>query len=275
MKLVEWVYRVLVSTGSGWVMWVLIGLSVLSVAIILERAWFFLSLRDDIGRLAKDLQNSLRTGIAAAKKRMSVSPSAEAAVVMAGLEMADCGPAAVEEAMDGAAAIQRIKLEKRLAFLGTLGNNAPFIGLFGTVIGVMIAFGKLSPDQTSGQAAGVSKDVMTGISEALVATAVGIFVAIPAVAFNNLFQRLTKATLANTDALRKTLLAFLKTDERYELPSFGSSQRARDEDDDDDASAARANRRLERPAKKNDAPKPEAIKKKTAPAPEAASEEEG
>ncbi len=134
---------------------------------------------------------------------MSVSPSAEAAVVLAGLQMADCGPAAAEEAMDGAAAIQRIKLEKRLAFLGTLGNNAPFIGLFGTVIGVMIAFGKLSPDQSSGQVGGVSKDVMQGISEALVATAVGIFVAIPAVAFNNLFQRMTRATLANTDAFEK------------------------------------------------------------------------
>jgi biopolymer transport protein ExbB len=217
-KLVDWVYRVLVSTGSGWVMGLLFLLSVFSVAIILERGWFFMSLRDDIGALARDLQRSLENSLESAIKRMSASPSAEAAVVLAGLEMAHRGPEAAEEAMIGASAIQRIKLEKRLAFLGTLGNNAPFIGLFGTVIGVMIAFGKLSPDATSGQTAGVSKDVMTGISEALVATAVGIFVAIPAVAFNNLFQRLTKATLANTEALTKTLLGYLKSDPNYRMP---------------------------------------------------------
>jgi biopolymer transport protein ExbB len=220
MKLVEWVYRVLVSTGSAWVMWVMIILSILSVAIILERAWFFLSLRDDIGALVKDLTRSLDTSLEAAQKRMSASPSAEAAVVLAGLEMAHRGPEAAEEAMNGAAAIQRMKLEKRLAFLGTLGNNAPFIGLFGTVIGVMIAFGKLGAEQGSAQSAAqvASKDVMLGISEALVATAVGIFVAIPAVAANNTFQRLTKATLANTEALSRTLLAFLKSDPSFKLP---------------------------------------------------------
>jgi biopolymer transport protein ExbB len=279
MKLVEWVYRVLISTGSGWVMWALIFLSVLSVAIILERAWFFLSLRDDIGQLARDLQRALESGIEAAKKRMSASPSAEAAVVMAGLEMADRGPEAAEEAMNGAAAIQRIKLEKRLAFLGTLGNNAPFIGLFGTVIGVMIAFGKLSPDATTGQSAGVNKDVMQGISEALVATAVGIFVAIPAVAFNNLFQRMTKATLANTDALSKTLLGFLKTNTSYRLPDLRDNHRdasekkapekrapeksfAKDDDDEEE----------ERPAPKKEKAK-ESPKKKP-PVEESAAEED-
>jgi len=215
MNVVDWVYKVLVGTGSGWVMWVLIGLSVISVAIILERAWFFVSLHDDIAKLSNDLQASLNQGLDDAMKRMSASPSAEAAVVQAGLGMASKGPDAAAEAMEGAAAIQRIKLEKRLAFLGTLGNNAPFIGLFGTVIGVMMAFGKLQNDAAG---ASVNKDVMHGISEALVATAVGIFVAIPAVASNNLFQRLTKATLANTDALKGTLLAFLRSDPAYRLP---------------------------------------------------------
>ena len=215
MNLVEWLQRVMVKAGSEWVLWIMILLSVVSVAIILERAWFFSSLRDDLVRLAKDLQSALDDSIEAAQKRMATSPSAEAAVVSAGLAMAHRGPEAAEEAMAGAAALQRMKLEKRLAFLGTLGNNAPFIGLFGTVIGVMIAFGKLQND-TGGSS--VNKEVMHGISEALVATAVGIFVAIPAVASNNLFQRLTKATIANTDALSKTLLAFMKADPTYRLP---------------------------------------------------------
>jgi hypothetical protein len=67
-----------------------------------------------------------------------------------------------------------------LGTLGTLGNNAPFIGLFGTELGIMKAFADLSRNQLGGVAA-----VMSGISEALVATAVGLMVAIPAViAFN-------------------------------------------------------------------------------------------
>lgn len=220
MQLVDWLLRVMLSTGPGWVMWLLIGLSVVSVAIILERGWFYLSLRDDIGALARDLQRSLDSGIDAAKKRMSSSPSAEAAVVLAGLESAHRGPKAAEEAMSGAAAIQRIKLEKRLVVLSTLGNNAPFIGLFGTVIGVIVAFDQLEQAQSATNAASqmVSKGVMAAIAEALVATAIGIFVAIPAVAANNAFQRVTKGILANTEALSRTLVAYLVTDTGFVLP---------------------------------------------------------
>ncbi|NUP11003.1 MAG: MotA/TolQ/ExbB proton channel family protein [Polyangiaceae bacterium] len=213
MNLVEWLKRVMVSTGASWVMWLMIGLSVGSVAIILERAWFFNSVRDDLGRLSRDLQNALANSIEAAKRRMAQSPSAEAAVVSAGLAVAHMGPAAAEEAMAGATALQKMKLERRLAFLATLGNNAPFIGLFGTVIGVVMAFDQL--EVAAKEAAKSSQslapdEVMGAIGEALVATAVGIGVAIPAVAANNLFQRLTKATLANTEALTRLLLAHLK-----------------------------------------------------------------
>ncbi len=218
MNLVEWLKRVMVSAGAEWVMWLLISLSVVSVAIILERAWFFSSLRDDLAGLAKDLQTALEHSIEAAQKRMSQSPSAEAAVVSAGLAIAHRGPLAAQEAMAGAAALQRMKLEKRLAFLGTLGNNAPFIGLFGTVIGVVMAFdamGQQAAEATAQQAQQMAPQaVMSSIGEALVATAVGIGVAIPAVAANNFFQRMTKATLANTDALTRVLLAHLKGDDK-------------------------------------------------------------
>ena len=122
--------------------------------------------------------------------------------------------ASAELAMEGAKALQRMKLEKRLAYLATLGNNAPFIGLFGTVIGVIVAFDKLDADaaNAASQAAGqmASEGVMSAIGEALIATAVGIFVAIPAVAANNTFQRLTRRTLANTEALSKVLLAHMR-----------------------------------------------------------------
>ena len=202
----------MVSTGAEWVMWLMIILSIASVAIILERTWFFLSVRDDLGRLSRELQNALNHSVEAAKKRMEQSPSAEAAVVSAGLSVAHFGPEAAEEAMDGAVAIQRMKLERRLAFLATLGNNAPFVGLFGTVIGVVMAFdalGQQTSEATTAAAQLAPQAVMASIGEALVATAVGIAVAIPAVAANNLFQRMTRATLANTEALSGLLLIHL------------------------------------------------------------------
>ena len=114
------------------------------------------------------------------------------------------GHEAAEEAMSGASALQRLKLEKRLTFLGTLGNNAPFIGLLGTVIGIIGAFdalGKAKSATMQGAANVAPEAVMSNIAEALVATAVGLLVAIPAVAAFNMFQRVVKTTLANTEAL--------------------------------------------------------------------------
>jgi len=212
-NLVEHSKHLMVSFGAAWVMWLMIGLSVISVAIMLERAWFFWSLRDDLVALAKTLRDHLRKGdLEGARRAMEASPSAEAAVVVAGLMEADRGPKAAEEAMAGAAALQRMKLEKRLVYLGTLGNNAPFIGLFGTVIGVVQAFDELgkAANQATTSAAGMAPQaVMSSIAEALVATAIGLGVAIPAVVAFNFFQRVIKAKLANTEALTRVLLAHL------------------------------------------------------------------
>lgn len=215
MNLVEWLQRLMTNFGAGWVMWLLIALSVISVAIMLERGWFYWSLRDDIGKLAQRLREQLREGdTEGARQALERSPSAEAAVVVAGLLEADRGAKAAEEAMNGAMALQRIKLERRLAFLGTLGNNAPFIGLFGTVIGVVEAFEQLGKQEVGKAASAASsmaapQEVMAAIAEALVATAVGLLVAIPAVAFFNYYQRLSKSILANTAALSHVLLSYL------------------------------------------------------------------
>ena len=215
MNLVEWLQRLMTNFGAEWVLWVLLGLSVISVAIMLERAWFYHSLRDDMERLSRELRERLRkSDLEGARRLLDASPSAEAAVVMSGLDEADRGAKSAEEAMSGAKALQRQKLERRLAYLGTLGNNAPFVGLFGTVIGVVQAFEALgrqdaalaATEAVSGMA---PQEVMAAIAEALVATAVGLFVAIPAVAMYNIFQRRLRSILANTDALSSVLLAHL------------------------------------------------------------------
>ena len=215
--MIERIKSAMVGAGAGWVLWLMLALSVISLAVMLERAWLYWSLHDDLPALMRELGRLLRAGdLEGARKRLELSPSAEAAVVVAGLVEADLGPEAAEEAMAGASALQRNKLEKRLAYLGTLGNNAPFIGLLGTVIGIVGAFeelGKAHPLPAAGGAAAsqvAPQAVMTNIAEALVATAVGLLVAIPAVAAFNMFQRIVKTTLANTDALGHVLMAHLK-----------------------------------------------------------------
>jgi biopolymer transport protein ExbB len=217
-NLVEHAKHLMTNFGAAWVMWLLLALSIISVAIMLERGWFFYSLRDDLAGLSRSLGEYLRRGeVAEAKRLLENSPSAEAAVVVAGLVEADRGPQAAEEAMAGAAALQRMKLEKRLSYLGTLGNNAPFVGLLGTVIGIVQAFDELGKAAKVQAVQGASvaatlapQAVMTSIAEALVATAIGLLVAIPAVAAYNTFQRLTRSTLANTEVLSRILLAHLK-----------------------------------------------------------------
>ncbi|MGZ3423958.1 MAG: MotA/TolQ/ExbB proton channel family protein [Polyangiales bacterium] len=196
----------MLTVGAAPVMYLMLGLSAGSLAVILERAWVYRAASDDLESLAKDLDRCLADGdLDGAKKRLSSSRSIEAKVVLAGLEHAHHGPEAAAQAIYGATALHKTRLEERLAFLGTLGNNAPFIGLFGTVIGIVQAFDKLG-----GSSAGAGTEVMGSIAEALVATAIGLLVAIPAVAAFNWFQRRIKTIGARTEALGRVLLAHLE-----------------------------------------------------------------
>jgi biopolymer transport protein ExbB len=192
--------------GAEWVLWLLIGLSIISFAIMIERAYYFLTHTVDVDSLAGDLRRLLGKGsVADARSRVKGADSAETTVIAAGLDEVERGVDAVAEAMVGQKARERMRLERNLAFLGTLGNNAPFIGLFGTVLGIIRAFHDLSGNQAGGATV-----VMAGISEALVATAVGLMVAIPAVVGFNYFNRRVRQTLANVDALAHVVLAQLK-----------------------------------------------------------------
>ena len=191
--------------GAAWVMWLLIGLFAVSVAIVLERAYFFAVTHDDIDTLRNDLLDALRLGdLAAARKRMQRSRSFEASLAMAGLDSANDGAAAASERVIGEEKIARLRMERSLAFLGTVGNNAPFIGLLGTVFGIIRAFHTL--DESKGQ---ITASLMMDIGEALVATAIGIMVAIPSVAAFNYGQRVIKARLSRGSALASDVVSHL------------------------------------------------------------------
>jgi biopolymer transport protein ExbB len=193
--------------GATWVMWLLVLLSIVGLAIVLERSYYLFLSRDDIQKLKHDLHAKLRIGdVGAARSRMKQSRSVEAQVALAGLDASDDGPDSAAQRMDSESAIARLNMERNLAFLGTVGNNAPFVGLAGTVIGVIRAFHELNESQ--GQ---VSAGLMAEVGEALVATLIGLLVALPAVAFFNYFQRVIKTRITRADALGKEVLAYLQS----------------------------------------------------------------
>jgi biopolymer transport protein ExbB len=204
MDLIRSLLDLLLVTGATWVLWLLIALSVISIAVIVERAVFFGGLRFDLDSVKERLRADLGD-VERARRVLQGLHAPEAHITLEGLRAYEGGPDAVAEAMTAAKVAERVRLERRLAFLGTLGNNAPFIGLFGTVIGIIKAFHDLSLDTSAG-----ARVVMAGISEALVATAMGLFVAIPAVVAYNYFQRRIRAKLAASDALAHLLLSDLR-----------------------------------------------------------------
>ena len=190
--------------GAEWVLWLLVLLSVGSLGVMIERAAFFLARRL---RGADELHRLLLGGdLAGAAAAVGAREGLEADVVRAAASNARKGPQAVREVVAATVERGRLEYERRLAFLGTLGNNAPFIGLFGTVLGVIRAFFDLARNP----AAVGAGTVMAGISEALVATAVGLFVALPAVVAYNQFQRSLRRAVQRATALGHVAVAQLE-----------------------------------------------------------------
>jgi biopolymer transport protein ExbB len=194
--------------GSRWVLWLLIILSIAAGAVVLERLWFFVRERRPRRGIAEMLEALRTSGAKAALKALGDVRSLDAAVARACLDHLSEGPAAVEEQVAAVLESQRIRYERGLAYLGTLGSNAPFVGLFGTVLGIVRAFHDLARSSASLG----TQAVMAGIAEALVATAVGLLVAIPAVATYNVLMRHVETALASAGTLGHRILAHVKAE---------------------------------------------------------------
>ena len=193
-------------SSAEWVLWILAILSILSVGLMLERAFFFFGNRLANGgelavRLARGEVDYVRDSLKTAR-------GMEAAVLREALASAPSGADTVEEVIASTIARERPQYERFLSFLGTVGSNAPFIGLFGTVLGIIKAFNDLGASGAKG--AQVQATVMAGISEALVATAVGLAVAIPAVVGYNFFTRQLKTLTSSTNSLGHALVGHLR-----------------------------------------------------------------
>jgi biopolymer transport protein ExbB len=193
-------------SSAEWVLWLLLGLSVASFAVMLERAVFFTSQRLRNGdQLAEWLSHG---ELERARVALEGQTGMEAVVVREMLLAAPQGPDTVEEVLLSVLARERARFERFLSFLGTLGSNAPFVGLFGTVLGIIKAFNDLGAVAVKGAA--IQQTVMAGISEALVATAVGLGVAIPAVVAYNAFTRWLKSLVNRSQALGFALVGAMR-----------------------------------------------------------------
>jgi biopolymer transport protein ExbB len=192
--------------GARLLLYVLFLMSILSVAVAIEK---YVQYRRDnaLGPFFRDrLVHLLDQGkVSEALKEVEGIRGVNAALIREGLINYDEGPKAIEEVISGRLILERARLEKRLIILGTIGNNAPFVGLLGTVMGIIKAFHDLSVATTQGP-----QTVMAGISEALIATAVGLFVAIPAVILYNWLKSLAKGLLDQAESNARMVLAFVK-----------------------------------------------------------------
>ncbi|MDR7423221.1 MAG: MotA/TolQ/ExbB proton channel family protein [Armatimonadota bacterium] len=191
---------------SAWVLWLLLGLSVTSVAVMAERWWFYFARRLDVDAVRAELSRALAKGdFDSAAKLLEAHDTLQTRMVLAGLTAHGKGPESVEDLITGALGRERARYERRLSFLATLASNAPYIGLFGTVLGIVRAFRDLASNMEEASTA-----VMAGIAEALVATAVGLLVAIPAVIAYNHFKGKVKDAVTDGQLLARVLLAELK-----------------------------------------------------------------
>jgi biopolymer transport protein ExbB len=196
---------IMLRAGSRWVLWLLIVLSIIAVAVMIERLWFYLKAHTPKEIISRTLGVMRDKGPAAAAKALGDQTSMTANVLRGCLQRASDGAEAVDEQRVALVEQERQRYERWLAILGTLGNNAPFIGLFGTVLGIIRAFHDLAGSSLQNTDA-----VMTGIVQALVATGVGLIVALPAVAAYNAAVRHVDRITALTESSAHEVLAYLK-----------------------------------------------------------------
>jgi biopolymer transport protein ExbB/TolQ len=200
------VFLKLAQLGAEWVMWLLLAMSFFCVVIIFERMFLFLTTQVDVTKLARKLSTLLEAGkFAEAQEMVKSGKAMEERVLADALSIYKKGPDSVEEIAQASMIRERQRYERALRYLGTVGSNGPFIGLLGTVIGVILSFSELGRNPKGGL-----EVVGPGISEALVATAVGLLVAIPAVIFFNWFKQLLRKRVGNTDFLVRIVAAHLK-----------------------------------------------------------------
>jgi biopolymer transport protein ExbB len=169
--------------------------SVLSIAFFVERMVFFRKrLLRDVAPLLKQIERA--DAVTDLIRIMANCKKAETNIILMALKSSPKSNDAFAKRIDGIFYTEKEQWARYSTFLGSVGSNAPFVGLLGTVFGILKAFIDLSMATTGGP-----QVVMAGISEALIATAVGLMVAIPAVIFFNLCKVRVKKSVVNLQSM--------------------------------------------------------------------------
>ena len=187
--------------------------SLVALAVAIERLIALWGVSERSRNLGETVHKHLLRGdMAAARTAAERSDAVVADIFLAGfdrMERVKTNGGGVESAVERERAQVGLKLRRNLWILATIGSITPFVGLFGTVAGIMRSFKDLGLDVEAGGTGGTAT-VMTGISEALVATAVGILVAVQAMVFYNYFQARLSRVIVELRLLGDEFVELLK-----------------------------------------------------------------
>jgi biopolymer transport protein ExbB len=204
---------------ESFVMVILLLCSLVSITFIIERWLFFRKARLNVGSFMSKVKGYLKEGkFDDALKFCDSIQTPLSKVIRTGLANRNLPRLDLEEAMSNTRLEELVRMERFLGVLGTMGNTAPLIGLFGTVIGIMRAFHDLAVSGSGGPSV-----VAAGIAEALLTTAAGLVVAIPAVMLYNYYLKKVKNHTIEMVTCGKKLVILLKantnksTDEGTEI----------------------------------------------------------
>lgn len=193
--------------ADQFVLLVLVLMSVISIAMIFERFMTLKKVASESERVRARVRMALQTGSVADYEDIAKDPTSieGRAAGQALKHFKQNGEPGFTEVFNTFILTEKPDLEKFLPVLATIASNAPFIGLFGTVLGIMKAFNDLAMAPEAGQ-----QTVMAGISVALVATAAGLFVAIPAGMFFNYFTRKVRSIINSVESVKELGIAYTK-----------------------------------------------------------------
>src|SRR4030043_36105 len=192
----------IIQTG-GFTMYILLFCSFLSVTIFLERIIYYRKLSrtkrvEFMTRIKRALGSS---NIERAMEICQETYTPFSNVIYSGLVLHDRHEKQISNAMERQITVETTKLERFTSIVGTIGNTAVYIGLFGTVLGIIRAFHDIAIAGAGGMSI-----VIGGVAEALVCTAMGLFVAVPAVVAYNYFMKRVERSIKDTELCASELI---------------------------------------------------------------------
>ena len=205
---------------GGIILWIIMALSVVGLAIIIERVLYFRSIKTDEDKLFQRVKASVEKGHF--DEALSICDNNESplsALIKVGIEYRSYPESAQKEVLKDAAAQEVPRLERNVSTLGTIAHIAPLLGLLGTVTGTMKAFGVLGRFGSVADPSILAK----GISEALITTVGGIVVAVPAVIFYNLLVTKVNLILLKMENQVTALVMMINSGKRRGLASAAAA----------------------------------------------------